>query len=130
MNKCIGFFRTWIILSIVWVIVCAIYGYDQFKRNTFPVTDLNGLRFAVRAPSNTAQGKIVAFVQRSDTAKAHSDNCTKHPSPVCQSPLPLSMPNNIEFWPLLEIAGAGPLGGLLVGFLGFWVATALRTALK
>jgi hypothetical protein len=109
------------------VLACGVYGYEQFKRSTFFVEDPGGLKFSVRAPSNTAQRDVVAFVQRSDTAEAHRESCATQPSPVCQFPLPLSMPNTIEFWPLLETAGAGPLGSLLVGLLGYWVVAGLRT---
>jgi hypothetical protein len=127
MNWRVGLLQTWIILSAIWVIACGVCGYDQFKRSTFLVEDPGGLKFSVRAPSNTAQRDAVAFVQRSDAANAHRENCTTQPSPVCQFPLPLSMPNTIEFWPLLETAGAGPLGSLLVGFLGYWVVPGFRT---
>jgi hypothetical protein len=85
------------------------------------------MKFDVRAPSNTAQSNIVAFVEDSDTAKAHRENCAKYPGPICQFPLPLSLPNTIEFWPLLVTAMVGPLGSLLAGFLAFWAAAALRT---
>jgi hypothetical protein len=122
MNWRIGFFPTWIILSAIWVTACGVYGYDQFKRSTFSVTGSDGLKFDVRAPANTAQSDVVAFVQSSEVAKVHRENCTMRPGAVCQFPLPLSMPNTIEFWPLLATAGAGPLGSLLVGLLGFWLA--------
>ena len=127
MNWRTGLFRIWTALSVVWIITCAIYGYDGFKRSTFVVTDQSGMKFVVRAPSNTAQSNVVAFVEDSDTAKTHRENCAKYPDPICQFPLPLSMPNTIEFWPLLVTAMVGPLGSLLAGFLAFWAAAALRT---
>jgi hypothetical protein len=120
-------FWIWAVLSVIWVLGCAVYGYDQLRRTTFVITDPSGVRFDVRAPGRTTESDAVAFVQGSDTARAHRDNCARHPTAMCQSPLPLSMPNTIDFWPLLLAAIAGPLGSLLAGFLAFRLADRFRT---
>ena len=78
MNWRVGLLQTWIILSAIWVIACGVYGYDQFKRSTFLVEDPGGLKFSVRAPSNTAQRDAVAFVQvGGDRLAQREDACRR-----------------------------------------------------
>jgi hypothetical protein len=121
MNWRLGFFQIWVIVSVIWVTACGVYGYEQSRRSTFLITDTSGVKFAVRAPSITAQSDVQAFVQSSDTAKTHIVNCKMHTTAMCQSPLPLSMSEN-KFWLFFVTAIAGPLAGFLVGSLGFWIA--------
>jgi hypothetical protein len=81
MNWRSGLFRTWVVLSALWIAGWALYGFAEWRHGTFLVTDPNGLKFDVTAPTGTSEHDVLEFVRNSDVAKKRQEACAKEFGP-------------------------------------------------
>jgi hypothetical protein len=85
----LGFFRVWVLFSVLWIAAFGVYSFLEWRHKSFTVltvTDPDGLKFEVTVPAGTVKEDALEFVRNSDVAKKRMDDCAKEHGPWCDYP--------------------------------------------
>ena len=61
MNWRVGLFRIWVVVAVVWMAACAVFGFWVWRNSenvTYTLTNPSGLKFTVQAPKGTSESEV------------------------------------------------------------------------
>ena len=131
MNWRAGLFRIWVVVAVVWMAACAVFGFWVWRNSenvTYTLTNPSGLKFTVQAPKGTSESEVAYFVRNLDAVKKRQAECARDRGPWCDEAMAVEMTND-RSWVLTLIAVmaiGGPLVVFLLGLVCFWVASGFQ----